>query len=129
ATALPASAAEFISTKPNPRDRPVARSVMTDADSQWPTSENSDSRSALVVSKERFPTKIFWPRPCPWPIRGALVVWSRLLGRRDRSSADGTEGPHKQKDDMMCISEARGAHPAGSMPGYQPRAAIDAEPG
>src|SRR5262249_27527469 len=99
---------------------------MTDADSQCPTSENSDSRSALVVSNERFRTKIFLPISHSWPIRGPLVL-SRLLGRRDRSSGGGTEGPHKQKDAMACISGARGAQPTGSMPGYQPRAAIEEE--
>jgi hypothetical protein len=39
----------------------VARSVTTAADSQVPTSANSASRSALVVSNDRFPTKTFLP--------------------------------------------------------------------
>ena len=68
--ALAASPAEFISTKPKPRERPVARSVMTEADSHVPAWVNSASRSALVVSNERLPTKIFLPiliHSCPFP--------------------------------------------------------------
>src|SRR5207244_126111 len=61
AIAFWASLAELISTKPKPRERPVSRSVMTVADVHVPACENSDSRSALVVSKDRFPTKIFLP--------------------------------------------------------------------
>src|SRR5262249_13074888 len=47
--------------KPKPRERPVARSVMTATDVQLPTCEKSASRSAVVISKERLPTKSFLP--------------------------------------------------------------------
>jgi hypothetical protein len=40
---------EAISTRPKPRERPLSRSVMTEADSQVPTSANDTSSSALVV--------------------------------------------------------------------------------
>src|ERR1700726_880951 len=62
-----ASVSELISTKPKPRDLPVARSVITCADSQTPAVENSSFRSSLVVSKLRLPTKSFLPILAPWP--------------------------------------------------------------
>src|SRR5262245_18659136 len=49
AIAFWASAFDAISTKPKPRERPLSRSVTTEADSQVPTSVKSASRSALVV--------------------------------------------------------------------------------
>src|SRR5262249_11331899 len=61
AIARSASLAELISTKPKPRERPVTRSVITAADSQGPICAKSASRSAVVVSNERLPTKIFLP--------------------------------------------------------------------
>src|SRR5262249_22399071 len=59
--AFSASPGELISTKPKPRERPVARSVITAADSQDPICANNASRSAEVVSKDRLPTKSFLP--------------------------------------------------------------------
>src|SRR5262249_21072169 len=76
-----ASAGELISTKPKPRERPVARSVMTAADSQVPTSPKSDSRSALVVEKERFPTNSFLPIPHSCPHQGGVWILSPLPER------------------------------------------------
>jgi len=38
-----ASLVELVSTKPNPRDRPVSRSVMTVTDSQVPIREKNAS--------------------------------------------------------------------------------------
>src|SRR5579883_1751611 len=61
-----------ISTKPKPRERPVSRSVTTVADSHVPCSEKSVSRSALVVSNERFPTKSFLPMAFSCPAAGRL---------------------------------------------------------
>ncbi len=38
-----------ISTKPNPRERPVSRSVITRADSTWPTPAKTLSSSLSVT--------------------------------------------------------------------------------
>src|SRR5690242_18529924 len=81
--ACPASLDELISTKPKPRERPVSRSVTTVADSHVPTTENSASRSALVVLKDRFPTKSFLPMAFSCPF-GAVVILSRLPERESR---------------------------------------------
>jgi hypothetical protein len=43
------SAAEPISTNPNPRDCPLSRSVMTRAEVTVPASENARERSSLVT--------------------------------------------------------------------------------
>src|SRR3989441_13362188 len=70
---------------------------MTATDSHVPAWENSASRSLLVVSKERLPTKIFLPISllllAP---RGGLRILSRLPGR----AADVERGGvlDKQKD-------------------------------
>src|SRR5580704_7466086 len=49
-----------ISTKPNPRDRPVSRSVMMLTRSTCPNGSNSWRSSSSAVLKLRFPTKIFF---------------------------------------------------------------------
>lgn len=54
-----ASRLSAISTKPNPRDRPVNLSVMTFAEATVPTWLNNCSRSSLVALKERLPTNNF----------------------------------------------------------------------
>src|SRR2546427_1761674 len=53
------SCALAISTKPNPRDRPVILSMITVAEVTAPTWLNRSSRSALVVENERLPTNNF----------------------------------------------------------------------
>src|SRR5262249_34687665 len=78
-----ASAGELISTKPKPRERPVARSVMTAADSQVPTSPKRDSSSALVDEKQRLPTHSFLPIPHSRPAPGgALGLCRRCLSEK-----------------------------------------------
>src|SRR6185312_6798510 len=49
-----------ISTKPKPRDRPVARSVTTVALSTVPNGANRDRSSSSERLKEKLPTKIFF---------------------------------------------------------------------
>jgi hypothetical protein len=49
-----------ISTKPNPRERPVLRSVITWALATAPCGPNKLRKSAPVVWNVRFPTKIFF---------------------------------------------------------------------
>src|SRR3989442_289761 len=61
AMAFCASSSEPISTKPNPRERPVSRSLMTEAIEQARACENASFRSSSVVSKERLPTNSFRP--------------------------------------------------------------------
>src|SRR4051794_7222209 len=86
--AFSASLAELISTKPKPRERPVARSVMTDADSHVPTSAKSCSRSALVVANARLPTYNFLPMTLllarPW---GRVRFSLELSGREVEPSS------------------------------------------
>jgi len=48
-----------ISTKPNPRERPVSRSVIIRIVSTVPYGSKSWRRSCSVVVKARLPTKIF----------------------------------------------------------------------
>src|SRR5205823_4789748 len=109
AIAFCASLAELISTKPKPRDCPVARSVMTATDSHVPAWENSASRSLLVVSKERLPTKIFLPILSLLAPRGGLRILSRLPGRE----ADVRNAvTHKQEDapplsPIPCVVQTR----------------------
>jgi hypothetical protein len=57
--AAAASSGLVISTKPKPRDRPVSRSSITEADSTAPACEKSSRSSSLVVRNERFPTNSF----------------------------------------------------------------------
>src|SRR4029453_13944471 len=99
AIALCASLAEAISTKPKPRERPVARSVTTAADSQAPICANRASRSAVVVSNERLPTKSFLPMDFStllhhsrWP------AWSRLPGRESHRRTGRRRGRAQTKD-------------------------------
>src|SRR3989442_14720422 len=69
---------------------------MTVTDSHVAAWENSASRSLLVVSKERLPTKIFLPISLSLLApRGGLRILSRLPGRE----ADGERGggTHKKK--------------------------------
>src|SRR5881397_1335984 len=58
-TAASASSAVAISTKPNPRERPVSRSVTTVADSTAPAWANSSRSRSLDVEKDRPPMKSF----------------------------------------------------------------------
>src|SRR6266478_1772150 len=51
-TASAASSAVDISTKPNPRERPVSRSVTTAADSTVPAAANSSRRRSSDVEKD-----------------------------------------------------------------------------
>src|SRR5439155_145594 len=88
--ARPASLDELISTKPKPRERPVSRSVTTVADSHVPTCANSDSSSALVVEKDRFPTKIFLPMALSCPFPGRLWFRSQLPEREVEIAAGAT---------------------------------------
>src|SRR5262249_39230252 len=99
-----ASPFEAISTNPKPRERPVSRSVMTDADSQVPTSANSASRSALVVSKDRFPTNSFLPMislllpPSP----GGMIA-SQLYEREAEGEKRRRGVAHQQRDwALLC---------------------------
>src|SRR5207249_2122512 len=82
AIAFCASLAELISTNPKPRDCPVARSVMTATDSHVPACENMASRSLLVVSKERLPTKIFLPISHSSPCVGGIRFCRGCLGEK-----------------------------------------------
>src|SRR2546427_1970952 len=59
--ALCASSSELISTKPKPRERPVARSVRIVALTHVPALENNSRRSLSDVSKDRLPTNSFLP--------------------------------------------------------------------
>src|SRR5206468_9195424 len=137
AIARSASLAELISTKPKPRDRPVARSVITAADSQVPACEKSASRSALVVSKERLPTNSFLPMSHSWPLGGrshSSVAWARSRSPHAR------DGPitHKQGRRAVyhrCPPGARrrlaeaplaGSEPAPRAAGAAERAAVAA---
>src|SRR5262249_20349245 len=54
-----ASSAVLIVTKPNPRGRPVARSIIKLASTTVPWAANASCRSFSVMSKERFPTNSF----------------------------------------------------------------------
>src|SRR5690242_270914 len=54
--AAAASSGVAISTKAKPRDRPVSRSSITEADSTVPTAAKASRSSSLVVRNERFPT-------------------------------------------------------------------------
>src|SRR5882724_13163301 len=54
-TAASASSALAISTKPNPRERPVSRSVTTVADSTPPAAAKSSRRPSSVVAKDNPP--------------------------------------------------------------------------
>src|SRR5436305_8388191 len=65
-----ASSSVDISTKPKPRERPVARSVITVAVLQVPACENSSLSSSLVVLKERLPTNNLVPIVSPRPHAG-----------------------------------------------------------
>src|SRR5512133_2038988 len=56
---MAASAPSLISTPPNPRLRPVSRSVTTDALVTVPYSPNRPDRSSDVAVKDRFPTYNF----------------------------------------------------------------------
>src|SRR5512133_2721353 len=51
-----ASSGVLIVTKPNPRGRPVARSIMRLASTTVPCAANASCRSFSVMLKERFPT-------------------------------------------------------------------------
>ena len=57
--AVAMSCALAISTKPNPRDRPVTLSMMTLTEVTAPTWLKRASRSAFVVENERLPTNNF----------------------------------------------------------------------
>jgi hypothetical protein len=52
--ALPSSGALKV-TNPNPRERPVVRSIMTIASVTVPCAPNTSRRSASVAEKGRFP--------------------------------------------------------------------------
>jgi hypothetical protein len=54
--ACSASSDDAISTNPNPRDRPVSRSVITAAESTPPYRANVSRRRSVEVEKERPPT-------------------------------------------------------------------------
>src|SRR5206468_1917215 len=82
---------------------------MTATDSHVPAWENSASRSLLVVSKERLPTKIFLPILSLLAPRGGLRILSRLPGRE----ADVRNAvTHKQEDapplsPIPCVVQTR----------------------
>src|SRR6516162_7726733 len=102
-----ASAFEAISTNPKPRERPVSRSVMTDADSHVPTSANSASRSALVVSKDRFPTNSFFPMislllPPPGEHTNRVAIVRARSRRRERRSGVA----HRQRTGVSYVESA-----------------------
>src|SRR5262249_44379080 len=99
--ALLASLAELISTKPKPRERPLSRSFTTVADSTVPADANSDSRSAPVVEKARFPTNSFLPMTFSCPA-GAIGFASQLSEREAQVALEGRRGgTHKQKDAIL----------------------------
>src|SRR5438034_8863873 len=81
-----ASPSSFISTNPNPRDRPVSRSVITWARVTVPCWPNSCSRSSDVVLNGRFPTYRFFATPHP---RGATP---RVLRNKRQAAHGGPEG-------------------------------------
>src|SRR5215510_7850285 len=59
--ALAESASVAISTNPNPRDRPVARSCMILTELTLPACANKSCKSFSDTSKERLPTNNFVP--------------------------------------------------------------------
>src|SRR5437868_3182349 len=63
------SSCDAISTKPKPRERPVSRSVTTEADCTSPTWPNSSCKSSLEVLKLRLPTK------------SLMVITDKILAR------------------------------------------------
>src|SRR5262245_61052578 len=105
-----ASAGELISTKPKPRERPVSRSVITAADSQWPHSANSASRSAFVVLKDRLPTKIFLPMLHSRPSWACWYFVSVAWARRPIVRIDGGRSP-TNKGTVADISHRRVTQP------------------
>src|SRR3989442_421690 len=102
--ALPASLAELISTKPKPRERLVSRSVTTVADSHVPTCANSDSSSALVVEKDRFPTKIFLPMALSCPFPGRLWFSHSCLSERPRSPRERRARITRKQEDVFAYA-------------------------
>src|SRR5437867_4766644 len=92
--ALCASSSELISTKPKPRERPVARSVRIVALTHVPALENNSRRSLSDVSKDRLPTNSFLPMSfSSWEKDGVPTMgthgthawrvseWTDVLGR------------------------------------------------
>src|SRR3989442_5769182 len=102
--ALPASLAELISTKPKPRERLVSRSVTTVADSHVPTCANSDSSSALVVEKDRFPTKIFLPMALSCPFPGRLWFSHSCLSEKRRSPGERRARITRKQEDVFAYA-------------------------
>src|SRR5215469_15004362 len=77
-----AASSEAISTKPNPLERFVARSIMTCELSTWPASENASCKSWSVTVQARFPTYnlrpiAFSPAPSKLFARAQVVPRSR----------------------------------------------------
>src|SRR6478672_6276855 len=83
--AMAASAPSAISTNPNPRLRPVSRSVTTDALVTVPCSANNSRRSSEVVPKARFPTYNF--------LLTAITLLRPRIGRaKEPPSGEGRRG-------------------------------------
>jgi len=76
-----ASLSSFISTKPNPRERPVSRSVMMLTRPTLPYGSNNVRSSSSVVLKDRLPTKILFKRMFPSRLS---CLTGGLCGRRKR---------------------------------------------
>src|SRR6266705_6882463 len=91
--AASASSVVAISTKPNPRERPVSRSVTTVADSTPPAWANTSRNRSLDVEKARPPMKSF----CAIAhLRTDLPQLVTLPGTRKRAPEpwSGKEGIH-----------------------------------
>src|SRR5690242_519107 len=88
-----AASLESISTKPNPLNRPVSRSVTNVHDSTTPAALNKSRISVLVISCGRFPTNNLIginndPFPgiaCPGIAGGMPKVRNDIYGKGDRS--------------------------------------------
>src|SRR5580693_10039414 len=82
--ALSPSSLLAISTKPNPRERPVSRSVMMLTRSTCPNGSNIWRSSSSDVLKLRFPTKIFFTHRPLHCCRSASSI--RRTGRSGKPS-------------------------------------------
>src|SRR5439155_20106989 len=88
----------FISTNPNPFDRPVSRSVMSWARWTLPYGANSSCSWDSVTSNDRFPTYNFLPTvshltgPCGPETDGARPEWPGARAGRTNSAPTGCPG-------------------------------------
>src|SRR5262245_57450424 len=89
---MASSAPSLISTNPNPRLRPVSRSVMTCALVTVPYWPNSSRRSSEVVVKARLPTYNFLPKRSPSSAASGRARRTNDHRRRGAGGADARPG-------------------------------------